>query len=79
MASKQAQLRAALPDAAVDDQIVGPLGDVGIEVVHQHAQRGFLRPALAGERGAARRADGAGRRGHDAVDRERGPEAKIER
>ena len=39
-----------LPGAAVDDQVVGPLGDLGIEVVHQHAQRGFLRPALARER-----------------------------
>ena len=46
-----------LARAAVDDEIVGPLGDVGIEIVHQHPQRGFLRPAFAGEGGAARRAD----------------------
>ena len=51
-----------LPGAAVDDEVVRPLGDVGIEVVHQHAERGFLLPALAGELGAARRADGARRR-----------------
>ena len=25
--------------AAVDDEVVGPLGDVGVEVVHQHPQR----------------------------------------
>ena len=35
--------------AAVHDEIVRPLGDVGIEVVHQHAQRGFLLPSLAGD------------------------------
>ena len=57
MASKAGQLRAARPDAAVHDQIVGPLGDVRIEIVHQHPQRGFLRPALAGQRGAARGAN----------------------
>ena len=42
--------------AAVDDQIVGALGHLGVEVVHQHAQRGFLRPALAGQLGATGRA-----------------------
>ena len=36
--------------SAVHDQILRPLGDVGIEIVHQHPQRGFLRPAFAGER-----------------------------
>ena len=35
--------------AAVDDQVVGPLGDLGIEVVHQHPHGGFLLPALAGQ------------------------------
>ena len=29
--------------AAIDDEIIGALGDIGIEVVHQHAQRRFLR------------------------------------
>ena len=43
--------------AAVDDEILGVLGDLGIEVVHQHAQRGFLLPTLAGQRRAARGAD----------------------
>ncbi len=31
--------------AAVDDEVVGVLGDLGVEVVLQHAQRGLLRPA----------------------------------
>ena len=43
--------------AAVDDEVVRALGDLGVEVVHQHPQRGLLRPALAGQLGAARRAD----------------------
>ena len=46
--------------AAVDDEVLGPLGDVRVEVVHQHPQRGLLRPALAGELAAARRADRRG-------------------
>ena len=33
--------------AAVDDELVGMFGHLGVEVVHQHAHRGFLRPALA--------------------------------
>ena len=53
-----------LARAAVDDEIVGALGDVGIEIVHQHAQRGFLRPALARECSAARRSDDARADGH---------------
>ena len=48
-----------LADAAVDDELLRPLRDLGIEVVHQHPQRGFLLPSAAGELGAARRADGA--------------------
>ena len=31
--------------AAVDDELVGMFGHLGVEVVHQHAHRGFLRPA----------------------------------
>ena len=49
-----------LSSAAVDDEIIGTLGDVGIEIVHEHAERGFLLPSLAGERVAARGAHGAG-------------------
>jgi len=36
-----------LAGASIDDQIVGPLGHLGIEVVHQHAHRRLLDPALA--------------------------------
>jgi hypothetical protein len=43
-----------LAGAAVDDEIVGALGHLGIEVVHQHPQRGLLGPALARQRRAAR-------------------------
>ncbi len=46
--------------AAVDHQVLGMLGHLGIEVVHQHPQRGLLLPALAGQLGAARRPDGTG-------------------
>ena len=40
--------------AAVHDEVVGSLGDLRVEVVLQHAERGLLRPAAAGEVGAAR-------------------------
>ena len=43
---------------AVDDQVFRLLGHLGIEVVHQHAQRRFLLPAFAGNGRAAGRADG---------------------
>ena len=42
-------------DAAIDHQLLGLLGDVGIEIIHQHAQRRFGQPALGAELGAARR------------------------
>ncbi len=45
--------------AAVHDELVGMLGHLGIEVVHQHPHGGFLRPALAGQGGAARGTDRA--------------------
>ena len=38
-----------LAGAAVDHEVLGTLGDLGVQVVHQHAQGGFLLPALAGE------------------------------
>jgi hypothetical protein len=53
-----------LAEPAVDDQLARALGDVGIEVVHQHAQRGLLRPALARQLGASRGADDGGVGGH---------------
>ena len=43
--------------AAVDDELVGVFGHLRVEVVHQHAHGGFLRPSLAGELGAAGRVD----------------------
>ena len=50
---------------AVDDQLLGPLGDRGIEVVHQHPERGLLVPALAGERRPGGGGDGrVGEGGH---------------
>ena len=49
-----------LADPAVDDEVLGALGHLGVEVVHEHAQGGLLLPRPAGERGAARGADGAG-------------------
>ena len=47
----------SLARPAVDDEVVGPFGHVRVEVVHQHPQRGFLRPALARECRAAGRSD----------------------
>src|ERR1700730_9345284 len=40
---------------AIDDQIVGFFSDLGIEIIHEHAQRGFLLPTLAGDFGSAGR------------------------
>ena len=44
-------------DAAVDHQLFRALGDLGIEVVHQHPQRRLGLPAPGVELGAARRPD----------------------
>ena len=48
-----------LADPAVDHEIVRPFGDLGIEVVHQHPQRGFGLPVAGAQRAPARRADRA--------------------
>ncbi len=45
-----------LADPAVDDQLGRLLGDVGMQVVLEHAQRGFLLPAFAPQAGCRRRA-----------------------
>src|SRR5574338_309107 len=45
--------------AAVHDQVVRILGDLGVEVVHEHPQRRLLLPAAAGQLGATGRAAGA--------------------
>ena len=42
-------------DAAIDDELAGLLGDVRVEIVHQHAQRRFGQPAL-GRRASCRAA-----------------------
>jgi hypothetical protein len=44
--------------AAVHDQIGGALGHLGIEIVHQAAQGGFLLPTLAAQPGATGRVNG---------------------
>ena len=55
-------------DAAVDHQVRGPLGHLGIEVVHQAAQSRLLLPALAAQLVAARRANcGSCRRCHTSL------------
>jgi len=38
--------------SAVDDELLGLLGNLGIEVVHQHAEGGFLGPSFGLELGA---------------------------
>lgn len=52
-----------LPGPAVDYEVFGIFGNVGIEVVHEHAQGGFLLPALAGELDSMGGTDGTRRRG----------------
>ncbi len=46
-----------LAGAAVHDQVLGPLGHLGVEVVHQHAHRRFLRPGTARQLAATWRTD----------------------
>ncbi len=46
------------PGAAVDDEVVRVLGDLGVEVVHEHAQGRFLGPAATGQFGAPGGTDG---------------------
>ena len=43
--------------STVNDEFVGAFRDLGIEIIHQHTESGFLRPPFAGYGGAARRAD----------------------
>ena len=52
-----------LPASAVHDELLGPLGDGGVEVVHQHPEGGLLVPPAAGERGTGGRGDRRGVRG----------------
>src|SRR5690606_2652804 len=67
------------PRPAVDDQGVGPLRDLRVEVVAEHPQRGLGLPGPGRERRAARRADGPSTLhdellpGQRSVDQRRGP------
>ncbi len=66
-----------LARAAIHDEIVRPLGDVGIEVVHQHPQGGLLWPSLTRQRRAAGSADGASNRSHQQQTAWEGEKLKI--
>ncbi len=44
--------------SAVHDKILGTLGNISVEVIHEHAHGSFLLPAFAGDGVAARRANG---------------------
>ena len=48
-----------LAGAAVDDEVFGMLGDLGVEVVHEHALGGLGAPALGGADVAPRGAHSA--------------------
>ena len=47
-----------LAGAAVDDEVLGPLGVLGVEVVHQHPQRRLGLPRRRGQLGAVGGVDG---------------------
>jgi hypothetical protein len=46
-----------LAGASVDDELLGTLGDVGVEVVEQHPERRLRLPGARMELSPARRAD----------------------
>ena len=46
------------PRSAINDKVLGTLGNISVEIVHQHAHGSFLLPAFAGDGVAARRANG---------------------
>jgi Sigma-70 region 2 len=46
--------------AAVDDELVGLFGNLGVEVVHEHAEGGFLMPTFAGDLASTGRAHDRG-------------------
>src|SRR2546430_2598932 len=52
------------PGAAVDDEVFWTLGNVRVEAVLDHAERGLLRPGEAVQGSPARGADDAGWNGH---------------
>ena len=43
--------------SAVDHEVFGPFGNLWVEVVHEHAHRGFCLPAAGGDLGTAGRTD----------------------
>ena len=47
------------PPAAVDNQLIRVLGDLGIEVIHQAAKRRLLQPTLGAKLGTTRSPHGA--------------------
>ena len=51
---------------AIDDKIIRLFRDLRVEIILDHAIRGFAEPVLAGEISSARRADSSGSR-HDIV------------
>ena len=53
-----------LARSTVDDEVLGPLGHVRVQVVQQHAQRGFRTPRLARALGSGRRQLRARGQGH---------------
>src|SRR3546814_7711208 len=46
-------------DAAIDDELVRRLGDIGVEIVHQHPHRRLGEPAFRADLGSGRRPDHA--------------------
>ena len=52
------------PCSAIDDELIGALRDVRVEIVLDHAERGLLRPAEAVQRIASRSANGTCRDRH---------------
>ena len=57
-ASYDSQSARGLAGAAVDDEVLGVLGDLGVEVVHQHPQRRLGLPRPRGQLGAVGGVDG---------------------
>ena len=49
-----------LADTAVNDQVVGSLGDLRIEIVHDHPQGRLGQPGLRAARGSSRGTNGPG-------------------
>ena len=60
MRSKRLPVARGPADAAIDHQLLRLLGHLGVEIVHQHAQRRLGQPALGAQRRPARAADLAG-------------------